>query len=171
VAREIARRGKASAENCGRSECHLQDMLCAIQTLLGLKLKDLREHMTTQRSTGFPFARGSAYSGPVPICREVPWRTRRETGERREEEEQIPEFFPPFPPAHTFTYTPVEVTRIKDNPAEKADLASEKRALEDRLATLLAQDSSPLPASGPEPQPNPFLSAVHPASQSFLDSL
>lgn len=149
----------------------MQDMLCAVQMLLGLKAKDLREHMATQRSSGFPFTRGSTYPGAVPICREVPWRVRREPAERREEEEQIPEFFPPFPPAHTFTYTPVEVTRVKDNPTEKADLAREKRALEDRLATLLAQDPSPLPASGPELQPNPFLSAVHPASQSFLDSL
>lgn len=135
--------------------------------MLGAGSALLKDHLAAQRSAGFPFVLGQPYTDQVPMYRKVPWERKP-----RDAEDDKNSFFPPDPPAHTFLYTPVEVGRPKESGNEKAELAKEKRALEDRLATLLSQKAD---QDGDmemrDAGQSPFLAPVTSATRQFLDEI
>ncbi|CAG9333983.1 unnamed protein product [Blepharisma stoltei] len=147
---KIGLRAKLIAEHTGRTECNIFDTSRALDVLQ--TNKEQLQHFLTNQIADIPFCRENI---KFPI---VPRLSPQEEIDVFYNDENIPNFLPPFPQDHTYLFTPVPVTRNMD-PSELRILKNkEKREIEERLAELKAKTSEDKEDKRKDNNSSPFLS-------------
>jgi histone H3/H4 len=154
---KIGERAKILAEHSNRTECNFLD------TLKSLEVIDYTEeniNVCLFQQPEFSFTRVIEFpsSGPVPVPKPISYN------------HNIPTFLPPFPPDHTYLFTPVPITRNMDINTLRAIKIKEKREIEERLAGIIGENISqpPTPVNIKNPYAN--LSVLPPTSRFIQDN-
>jgi hypothetical protein len=128
VTQKVGRRAKAIAEHSGRTEVNLQDIAQSLD-VLSLDKDTLKSYLMnppvsthfSREGMDFPLR-----SHSQPLASTLSYN-----------EDNIPNFLPPFPAAHTFTFTPVPLQTSRDPTTSRVLKSREKQEVEAALTRLL----------------------------------
>jgi histone H3/H4 len=138
---KIGERAKMIAEHSGRTECNLLDILSSLEVIQCSV--DTINSCATQGQE-FTFARSVKFHSGV--------QDEKDKVKDIVYKDNIPNFLPHFPPAHTYMFTPVPITRNMDAATLRAIKIKEKREIEERLGGIIgnmATTDTPIASKNP----------------------
>lgn len=147
---KISLKAKLLAEHSGRTEVNLVDIISALK-VINISSRDIISYIRDTQvdlpfchtHTAFPISPSLAHEEPISSI--------------IYNESNIPNFLPPFPDSHTYLFTPIPVSQTRDPETLRAIRANEKRQIEEKLASLLADEPMEIEQPG-HAGTNPFLS-------------
>ena len=146
---KIGERAKLLAEHSNRTECNFLDTLQSLEVI-----QCTEEIITTWLSQNSEFT----------FCKNVKFYEDRQQVKKNIQPityaNNIPSFLPPFPPDHTYLFTPVPITRDMDAATLRSIKIKEKREIEERLSNIAGNTSMPSSSSSSLPTiiKNPYIS-------------
>lgn len=159
---KIALKAKLLAEHSGRTQVNLVDIVSALK-VINITSRDLISYIRDTQ-VDLPFCHThTVFPLTGSLTREEP------ISSISYNDQNIPNFLPPFPDSHTYLFTSLPVSHPRDPETIRAIRANEKRQIEEKLATLLADEPMEIEQTG-NTGSNPFLSLRSTERRSLFES-